>query len=64
MGYVIVGGVCLVVGACIGIFLVALVSLNNNTESIQHKAESDIYMGTCSLSATHAVPEEEKDADR
>ena len=26
--------------------------------------ESDIYMGTCSLNATHAVPEEAKDADR
>lgn len=60
MGYVIVGGVCLVVGACIGIFLTALLSVNTRYE---HK-ESDIYIGTCSLNATHSVPEEAKDADR
>lgn len=60
MGYVIVGGVCLVVGACIGMFVTALLSVNTRYE---HK-ESEIYTGTCNLSATHAVPEEAKDADR
>jgi len=60
MGYVIVGGVCLVVGACIGIFITVLLSVNTRYE---HK-ESEIYTGTCNLSATHAVPEEAKDADR
>lgn len=67
MGYVIVGGVCLVVGAVIGIFLIALVSLNANTESVEQKPkdESEIYMGTCSLNSTHSTPEEVKqDADR
>ena len=65
--YVIVGGVCLIVGAVIGIFIIALVSLNANTESVGRKSkdESEIYMGTCSLSATHSAPEEVKqDADR
>ena len=48
-------------GRClIGIFITALLSVNTRYE---HK-ESDIYMGTCSLNATHAVPEEAKDADR
>lgn len=61
-GYVIVGGVCLVVGALIGMFTLALVSFNANTERV--KDESEIYMGTCSLSATHATPEEVKSADR
>ena len=63
MGYVIVGGVCLVLGACIGIFTVALVSLNADIERAERK-EREIYTGTCNLSATHAVPEEAKDADR
>lgn len=63
MGYVIVGGVCLVVGVCIGMFITALASINKNTESVGHK-EDDIYMGTCNLNTTHAVPEEDKDADR
>ena len=64
MGYVIVGGICLLVGALCGVFTLALVSINRNTEIVYPKAEDKIYMGTCSLSATHAVPEEAKDADR
>lgn len=57
MSYVIVGGVCLVVGGIVGVFATALISINKNTGSLEPR-ETDIYMGTCSLSATHAVPEE------
>lgn len=32
MGYVIVGGICFMIGACAGVFTLALVSINNYTE--------------------------------
>lgn len=32
MKYVIVGGICLVVGAFIGMFTIALISINHNTD--------------------------------
>ena len=51
MGYVFVGAICFVIGALCGVFTLALVSINNNTESVQFK---DNY----------AVPEGAKDADR
>lgn len=51
MSYVIVGGVCFIVGALSGVFTLALVSINKNTESIEYND-------------THSVPEEAKDADR
>lgn len=41
MGYVIVGGICLVVGACIGLVTLALVSINRNTEIIEAKEAKD-----------------------
>ncbi len=63
MSYVIVGGVCLVLGACIGIFIFALVSLNNNMESMQ-QLESEFCMGTYGSKANRTVSEEEKDAGR
>lgn len=64
MGYVIVGGVCLMIGGWIGMLVMACLCIDKNTESVEPKAESEIYMGTCSLSATHNVPEEVKqDAD-
>lgn len=34
MGYVIVGGVCLVIGAFVGILTIALLSINRNTEEV------------------------------
>lgn len=42
MGYVLVGGICLAVGALVGIFTMAIVSVNRNTDEypIQRK---DIY---------------------
>ena len=64
MGYVIVGGICLVAGACIGMVTLALFTVNENTTAVKPKAEREIYMGTCSLGATHNVPEVDKDEDR
>lgn len=63
MSYVIVGVVCLMVGGVVGMFITALITINRNTESVEPR-ETDIYMGTCSLSATHAVPEEEVNENR
>lgn len=37
MGYVIVGGVCLVIGGCIGIFFMALVSVGKGSEGYDGK---------------------------
>ena len=51
MGYVFVGAICFVVGAISGVFTLALVSINRNTESVQFKGN-------------YSVPEEAKDADR
>jgi len=39
MGYVIVGGVCLVIGACVGIFITALISINRNTDEYSTEEE-------------------------
>lgn len=40
MGYVIVGFICLSVGACIGVFTMALVSISRSTESEQLKEDA------------------------
>lgn len=37
MGYIIVGGVCFIVGALCGVFSLALVSINKNTERVEPK---------------------------
>lgn len=39
MGYVIVGGVCLVIGAFVGIFITALISINRNTDEYSTEEE-------------------------
>lgn len=35
MSYVIVGGICLIVGGIVGVFTTALVSINRNTSSVE-----------------------------
>lgn len=37
MGYIIVGGACYIIGALSGVFALALVSINKNTETIDPK---------------------------
>lgn len=37
MSCVVVGGVCWIVGALCGVFTMALVSINKNTDIIDHK---------------------------
>ena len=61
MGYMILG---FIVGAVSGVFTMALVSVNKITKEVKPKAEREIYMGTCSLGATHNVLEVDKDEDR
>lgn len=41
MSYVIVGGVCLVVGGIVGVFATALISINKNTGSLEPKEEAE-----------------------
>ncbi len=39
MSYVIVGGVCLVIGALVGMFTTALISINRNTDEYYTEEE-------------------------
>lgn len=41
MSYVIVGGICLIVGGVVGVFITALVSINKNTDSLTLEEEHD-----------------------
>lgn len=41
MSYVIVGGVCFILGALGGVFSLALVSINKNTERVEPKEDKD-----------------------
>ena len=56
--------ILLLAGACVGVICAVAVAKLAKAEISERKDERDIYMGTCSLSATHAVPEEVKDATR
>jgi hypothetical protein len=40
MGYVIVGGICLMIGGCIGVFLIALVSVGKGSEGYERTENS------------------------
>ena len=51
MGYVIVGSVCFIVGAWVGVFTLALVSINKSTEWAEFEK-------------TTAPEEVQQDADR
>lgn len=39
MSYVIVGGICLIVGGVVGVFVTALVSINKNTDNLKLEEE-------------------------
>lgn len=41
MSYVIVGGVCLVVGGIVGVFTTALVTINKNTDNLKLEEDKD-----------------------
>lgn len=41
MSYVIVGGVCLVVGGIVGVFVTALVTINKNTDNLKLEENKD-----------------------
>lgn len=41
MSYVIVGGVCLVVGGIVGVFATALVTINKNTDNLKLEEDKD-----------------------
>ena len=42
MGYVIVGAICLVVGACGAFVIMALVAINSNTEREEYSPEEEM----------------------